>query len=187
MTTLASPSPLTQNPAQGMTWQFDAIYEQFRERIYRYIRHLVSNQELAEDLTQDTFLRAFKALPRMSADLKLAAWLYRIATNVSYDALRRHRLIAWQPLETLEMELFGGEGDDPQARCEQAELVRQALSHLPATYRQALLLYTEQGYTYAQIAQALGIAQSGVKMCLSRARRALRAHYAALQQELEVE
>lgn len=183
MTTLASACPSTENLAQGI-WQFDAIYEQFRERIYRYIRHLVNNQELAEDLTQDTFLRAFKALPRMSADLRLSAWLYRIATNVSYNALRRHRLIAWLPLEDLETELFGSEDDDPQVKYENAELVRQALLHLPATYRRALLLYTEHGYSYAQIAHTLGIAQSGVKMHLSRARHALREQYAALQQEV---
>lgn len=184
MTTRASASPSAE--PQGTAWQFDTIYEQFRERIYRYIRHLVSDPELAEDLTQDVFLRAFRALPRMSADSRLAPWLYRIATNVAYDALRRRRLITWQHLENLEAELLSsGEHDDPQAKyIGSSEFIRLALLRLPESYRHALLLYTTCGYSYAQIAQALGIAQSGVKMYISRARQHFRQHFLALQEEV---
>ena len=65
MTTIAPTRPRV----EGVSWDFEQIYEEYRERIYRYIRHLVTEQELAEDLVQETFTRAYKALPRMPGDL----------------------------------------------------------------------------------------------------------------------
>ena len=180
MTTLAPLRPL----AESASWDFAQVYEQYRERIYRYIRHLVSDQELAEDLVQETFTRAFKALPRMPDNLRMTPWLYRIATNACYDALRRRRLISWQPLDGLDYEQALGAGDDPQEEYGgKAELVRAALARMPVTYRQALLLREYEGYSLPEIALALGIAPSGVKMYLSRARGHFRHHYRELEQE----
>src|SRR6266516_3150243 len=113
------------------SWSFDQIYDEYKTPIYNYMYHLVGDREQADDLTQDTFLKAFRALPKMDANLKLSAWLYRIATNTAYDAL---------------------------------------------------LLYTQEGFSYSEIAQALNIAESGVKMYLSRARQSFREHYKALEQ-----
>jgi len=67
MMALAPPHPHTKASSRD----FEQVYEQHWERIYRYIRHLVSDQELAEDLTQETFTRAFKALTRMPEDLRM--------------------------------------------------------------------------------------------------------------------
>ena len=163
------------------TWSFERIYDEFKTPIYNYIYHLVGNREQADDLTQDTFLKAFKALPKMDASLKLSAWLYRIATNTAYDALRRRKLISWLPWQDLDHEPADLESADPQETIETTELVRQALGYMPQTYRAALLLYTQQGFSYAEIAQTLGIAESGVKMYLSRARQSFREHYRAAE------
>ncbi|MBA3824469.1 MAG: RNA polymerase sigma factor [Ktedonobacterales bacterium] len=159
------------------TWSFERIYDEFKTPIYNFIYHLVGNREQADDLTQDTFLKAFRALPKMDASLKLSAWLYRIATNTAYDALRRRKLIVWMPWQELDHEPADLESADPQETIETTELVRQALRLMPPTYRAALLLYTQQGFTYAEISQTLGIAESGVKMYLSRARHSFREHY----------
>ncbi|HKT38379.1 MAG TPA: sigma-70 family RNA polymerase sigma factor, partial [Ktedonobacterales bacterium] len=70
--------------------------EEYKDPITNFIYHLVNSRELAEDLAQDTFLKAFRALPRMDKSLKLSAWLYRIATNMAYDWLRRQWLSAFQ-------------------------------------------------------------------------------------------
>ena len=91
----------------GHSWPFERIYDEYKTPIYNYIYHLVGNREQADDLTQDTFLKAFKALPKMDASLKLSAWLYRIATNTAYDALRRRKLIAWMPWQDLDREPAG--------------------------------------------------------------------------------
>jgi len=163
------------------TWPFERIYEEFKTPIYNYIYHLVGNREQADDLTQDTFLKAFKALPKMDASLKLSAWLYRIATNTAYDALRRRKLIAWLPWQDLDHEPADVESADPQETIGTAELVRGALKRMPAQYRAALLLYTQEGFSYGEIAHTLNIAESGVKMYLSRARQSFREHFRALE------
>src|SRR5260370_37176428 len=162
------------------SWSFDRIYDEYKTPIYNYVYHLVGDREQADDLTQDTFLKAFRALPKMDANLKLAAWLYGIAANTAYDALRRRKLIAWLPWQDLDLELADDEGTDPQEIYITTELVRAALRSMPRQYRDALLLYTQKGYTYGEIARALNIAEGGVKMYLHRARGSVRAHYRAL-------
>ena len=161
---------------------FERIYDDYKTPIYNYIYHLVGNREQADDLTQDTFLKAFKALPKMDGSLKLSAWLYRIATNTAYDALRRRKLIAWLPWQDLDHEPADVESADPQETIGTSELVHAALKRMPKHYRAALLLYTQEGYSYAEIAKTLNIAESGVKMYLSRARHSFREHYRVLEQ-----
>lgn len=120
----------------------------------------------------------------MPADLRLSAWLYRIATNIAYDALHRRRLITWQPLDGLDYEPADGAEDDPQDDYSGTTgLVRAALARIPSPYRQTLLLREYEGYSLPEIAQALGIAQSGVKMYLSRAWSHFKQHYHTLEQE----
>ncbi len=178
--TRAHPQAATGVSAQA--WSFERIYDEFKTPIYNYIYHLVGNREQADDLTQDTFMKAFKALPKMDASLKLSAWLYRIATNTAYDALRRRKLIAWMPWQDLDHEPADVESADPQETIGTSELVKAALRRMPRHYRAALLLYTQEGFSYAEIASTLNIAESGVKMYLSRARHSFREHYRALEQ-----
>jgi RNA polymerase sigma-70 factor (ECF subfamily) len=163
-------------------WSFDRIYEDYYAQIYKYIFHLVGNREQADDLTQDTFFKAFRALPRMDANLKVSAWLYRIATNTAYDALRRRKLITWMPWQDLDHEPADSDSADPQEAIGTSELVHAALRRMPPHYCAALLLYMQQGLSYAEIAATLDIAESGVKMYLSRARHSFREHYKTLEQ-----
>lgn len=164
---------------------FEQAYERYHRQICQYIHHLVCDPELAEDLTQETFTRAFKALPRMQADLRISPWLYRIATNAAYDALRHRKLIAWLPLPDLDNESADMASADPQEIYGTTEFVRTALQRMPQRYRVALLLYTQEGLSYREIGQILHIAESGVKMFLSRARRHFKQHYQALEQGVE--
>src|SRR5579884_1114662 len=164
------------------TWSFEQIYDDYKTPIYNYVYHLVGNREQADDLTQDTFVKAFRALPRMDRSLKLSAWLYRIATNTAYDALRRRRLISWLPWQEMDRQPVGWDSGDPQDGIGTSDLVNAALRRMPRHYRAALLLYTQEGFSYAEIARTLNIAESGVKMYLSRARHSFREHYRALEQ-----
>ena len=175
-------TPAAEAASAELSWSFERIYDEYKTPIYNYIYHLVGNREQADDLTQDTFMKAFKALPKMDASLKLSAWLYRIATNTAYDALRRRKLIAWLPWQDLDHEPADVETADPQETVGTSDLVRAALQRMPKHYRSALILYTQEGFSYAEIARVLKIAESGVKMYLSRARHSFREHYRALEQ-----
>ena len=69
-------TPVAEVRSAEQAWSFERIYDEYKTPIYNYIYHLVGSREQADDLTQDTFLKAFKALPKMDANLKLSAWLY---------------------------------------------------------------------------------------------------------------
>jgi RNA polymerase sigma-70 factor, ECF subfamily len=160
---------------------FNAIYEEYRTPVFNYVYHLVGNRDEAADLTQDTFVKVYRALPSRT-DGSLSAWLYRIATNTAYDVLRRRKLIGWKPLQDLVQEPAAvGSADDPQETYGTVELVRAALRRMPQSYRAALLLYTQEGYSYSEVAKALNISEKGVKMYLSRSRQSFREHYQAVQ------
>jgi RNA polymerase sigma-70 factor (ECF subfamily) len=163
---------------------FEQIYQEWNQPIFLYILRLVGNREQAEDLTQETFLKAFRALPKTGAELKLAAWLYRIGTNTAYDALRRRKLLALLPWQDLDYELAAAEGQDPQLLCETRELVRATLQHMPRGYRAALLYYRVDGRSPSEIASLLGVAPSGIKTYLSRATASFLQHYTALGGEV---
>lgn len=172
---------VTSQGSSGSEWSFDRIYDEYRTPIFNFIYHLVGNRELAEDLTQDTFFKACKALSRMDANLKVSAWLYSIAKNTTFDTLRRRKIITWVQLPDNEHEPADADHTDPQTTIGTIELVRQTLEQMPKQYSLALQLYSQHGLSYSEIARILGIAESGVKMFLSRARHSFREYYLALE------
>jgi RNA polymerase sigma-70 factor (ECF subfamily) len=172
---------VTSEESAGSKRSFESIYEEYRTPIFNFIYHLVGSRELAEDLTQDTFYKACKALSRTDANLKLSAWLYSIAKNTTFDTLRRRKIITWVQLPDNDHEPADADHADPQHSIGTVELVRQTLEQMPKQYSLALLLYSQHGMTYSEIAKILSIADSGVKMFLSRARHSFREHYLALE------
>jgi RNA polymerase sigma-70 factor, ECF subfamily len=170
---------------QENVWSFDQLYDEYNTPIYRYIYHLIGDSEEAANLTQDTFLKALRALPKMGPSLKVSAWLYRIARNTAFDFLRRRRrrrqLIAWVSWQDQDYEPADSEKADPQTTYGTTEQVRAALLRMPQHYRAAFLLYNQEGLSYSEIAATLNIAESAVKMRMSRARQSFRDHYRSLE------
>lgn len=148
---------------------FVDLYNEYHQPIFGYLFRLLRDRERAEDVVQEAFTKAYRALPRLDGDANYRAWLYRIATNAAYDRLRRQRLIAWLPLRDSD--------DDPALHYDHADdsdtsiQVQEALDKLPVRYRVPLLLYCVDGLSTAEISEVLGITRSGVKMRLARARR----------------
>lgn len=164
---------------------FEMLYSTYYTAILRHIQHLVRESEQAEELTQETFLRAYKALPKLDTDAHLKPWLYRIATNAAYDVLRRRRLIAWQSLEACELVPESGRQDDPQLVYNgSSEAIRRALQRMRPRYRQALLLSFLYGYSHDSLAQQFHLKQpSNAKMLLTRARRSFKHCYETILHE----
>ena len=166
----------------GDALAFEAVFSQFRDPIYNYILRIMGNREDAYDLTQDTFLKAYRALPKTSPDLNLPAWLYRIATNTCRDELRRRKIIKWQPWETLTEMFFSKQvaDDNPEREALQKELrdkVQSVLSKLPYKHRLCLVLREYQGMSCDEIAQIMGLSRPAVKSLLFRAREGFRTAY----------
>lgn len=157
---------------RGDAAAFAEIFERYQHRIVNYIYGLVHDRELANDLAQESFLKAYRALPRMGNDLRLAPWLYRIAGNTAFSALRRRRLIRWLPLLNDGIMTPDIDGDVAEA-----EAVHRALAKLPAKYAAPLLLHSHEGLSCNEIAEILGISPGAVKTRLFRAREAFRVAY----------
>jgi RNA polymerase sigma-70 factor (ECF subfamily) len=157
---------------------FETIVREYQPRLYRFLYGLLGDAELARDLTQDTFLAAYRALPATGADLNLTGWLFQIARNNARSHWRR-RLPQWLP--------FGGgraPGDDPdpepavagpEGPVVERHLIAAALRHLPDTDRECLLLRAD-GFSYGEIAAIAGLSLPAVKGRIFRARRELRAY-----------
>jgi RNA polymerase sigma factor (sigma-70 family) len=155
---------------------FETIVERYRVALMRYVSRLLP-PERAEDVVQHSFVKAYEAIRRDGAELKLRPWLYRIAHNTALNALRDRGLRHAE----LDERLDGVER--PDQALERAQGLRDvlvAIQALPERQRDAILLRELEGRSYEEIAVALGVTGGAVRQLLNRARNSLRAAAAAL-------
>jgi len=157
-----------------------------REAIVRYVRGIVRNDAEAEDLTQETLLRAYNKLSTLEDPAKLVPWLYRIATNVTHDRFRqaayRHRPLSLEEDkgvegETASLRIVPDESlrlDKLMEQKEMSSCVKEYMEDLSDSYRAVILLHDVQGLTNPEIAEMLGVSLATVKIRLHRARTKLR-------------
>lgn len=155
----------------GDTDAFEALFYTHYDRVYGLLFRLVGNRGEAEDLTQEVFLKLYQEQERFHGDRQhnLGAWLYRVATNAGYNAIRGRRR-RWQRNTTLLADATD-EPVDPSATVAQQETqeaVRQTLGRLPQRDIQLLLL-RQMGLSYAELAHACGVAPGSVGTLLRRA------------------
>jgi RNA polymerase sigma-70 factor (ECF subfamily) len=179
-------------PAAPSQDSFEAIFERYQTPIYNYVLRMMGNPDDASDLTQEAFLKAYQALPKLSGEVNLGAWLYRIATNTCLDELRRRKIIRWQPWEAFVAAFHPRQvaSDDPERetlRLEDSARVQQVLNRLPPRYRTCLLLREYQDLSCEEIGVILGASRSAVKSLLFRAREEFRRLWLALEQEASSE
>lgn len=166
---------------------FDEIVARYKDGIYNYIWRMISSREDTEDLTQEVFVRAFKAIKTFRRESNLRTWLYRIATNLCVDRYRRAGLEKQYivPLEQKQQDEDGNPvafelpdaSRDPQRVFERTELqtqVHEAISRLPEKLRSAVLLFDLEGMTYEEIAETVGCPIGTVKSRIFNARVQLR-------------
>src|SRR5262245_39206110 len=147
----------------------ETLYAEHRRGVLAYLNRLMHDSATAEDLCQETFMRALQAWDRRDATRSAAAWLYRIARNAAYDELRRRRRITFLPLNDNSGQHLD-ERPAPEARLSEQEPVRRALAQLAPLYRQPLVLHSCDGYNVKEIGAVLGCSDSAIKARLHRAR-----------------
>jgi RNA polymerase sigma-70 factor (ECF subfamily) len=164
--------------------RFETLIERHHDEIYAYLWHLLNNDGRADpaveaaDLAQDVFVRAYKAYGRLRPDSNHRAWLYKIATNCAYTALRRGRRRASHSV-ALDDEARQIPAADPQPEAwavadEALEGVGQAIAGLPPKQRMAVVLRYVQELDYAAIAQALDCSQDSARANVYQALRRVR-------------
>jgi RNA polymerase sigma-70 factor (ECF subfamily) len=177
---------LVQRAKQGDVDAFARLAAQYKDKIYNYVARLCGDAPEAEDLTQEVFIRAFVAMRRFRGTATFQTWLYKIATNMALDALRRRRragppaVSLDAPIETdessLQRELADTSGDphETAAARELQHEVQQGISALSEKLRVVIVLFDIQGLSYEEIAEVLGVPLGTVKSRLFNARMALR-------------
>ncbi len=154
----------------GLDRSFERLYRRHSTHVYRYAYGMLQNSADAEDVTQTTFMNAFRALERGDDPRSPLNWLISIAHNV---CLQRFRTNSRRPQEVeLDYDVADAlveESDGPEA-----EDIKRALGHLAFNQRAAIVLREIEGRSYAEIAEVLGVSLSAVETLIFRARRALR-------------
>lgn len=166
---------------------FTILVERYHLGLYRFLARRLRNHELAEDLTQETFVDTFRHLGRCDPQRPFSAWLYGIA---------RHRLGTekrnWQVQRGISVELFSESTSesppvlwesDTSESCQEQGLINAIFAEMSVPLREVLLLNCEQGFTALEIAQTLGISQSAAERRVSRAKQQFREAYVRLNGE----
>ena len=154
------------------------IFQEDYQRIFRYITSMVRDTAEAEDLTQETFLRAYQRRDSLRDEGARTAWLYRIATHVCLDRLRQYARRSPKESEADLDEIDVAEPDTPSLqqtleRDEMSECVQRYLNRLSDSYRAVILLHDMHELTAPEIAHLLGESLATIKIRLHRARRKL--------------
>ena len=187
MTGTSPDSALAQEAAEGRESAFRELLERYERPVFSLVYRMVRERDLAEDLAQDAFIRAFRGIGTYKPEYKFSSWIFRIAHNVTIDHLRRKRL------DTISMEgsryagtdeerersrpVVASEDESPAEHVENQELggeIEEAIGKLRPHYRTAILLRHVEGRSYREIAEITDMPLGTVKTHIHRARAELR-------------
>lgn len=156
----------------------EELFAKHHNEIYAYLLRMLRDAELAADLTQDAFVKAYKAYDALQKPENARAWLYQIAHRVALDDLRRRRIVRFVPLV--------GEARSSAPSAEHLVMdarlsgdLQRALAKIPERQRHALLLAELHDMTGLELAAALGVSHVAARALLTRARESLRQALAA--------
>lgn len=164
----ATDEVLVRDAAAGRREAFEELVRRHSGRVYALALRICRNPDDAEDALQETFIAAYRALPRFDRRARVSTWLYRIATNKCYDVLARRR-------PTADSAALPEPADphDPFARSRREQLLSEALDGLPEQFREAALLCDVCGLTPAEAGAVIGVPEGTMKSRSFRARALL--------------
>jgi RNA polymerase sigma-70 factor (ECF subfamily) len=181
---------------------FELLLRKYRTPVVNFLYRMVRDAAAAEDLAQEVFLRVYRARGQYLPTAKFTTWMFRIATNLAFNALRdgRYRQLEVSIDRSAVDRLGDGESEQPALeiadrqpsieleliRRDRAELIRRAVESLPEKQRAAVLLHKYQEMDYDEIARVLGCSESALKSLLFRAYETLRAELAPLVEAAQV-
>ena len=150
------------------------LVRRYQDRVHRFVLRMVGSREEALELTQEAFIKAWQALPEWRPQAAFSTWLFRIASNLAMDALRRRKTVQFVPLdEEVEIAESAPAPDAQLLSKQRLRVLEQALAGLPAEQREVILLRDIEDMSYTEMAGALGINEGTVKSRLARGRAAL--------------
>ena len=169
---------------KGDQQAYTELLNKYRGAIFNLVFKMIKNREEAEDLVQETFVKAFSALPSFDEQYAFSTWLFKIATNNCIDYLRKKKLKTFsidKPTEAKEGEIKQTYKDaktpDPEVDTiekERSFIIEDAIKCLPAKYRDAIILRHKEDKSYEEISEILNLPIGTVKARIFRAREKLK-------------
>ncbi len=166
-------APASVRAAPDARARVEELFALHSTEIHTYLARMVRDTELAADLTQDTFVRAFRGLDSLEDPAKARPWLYSIANRLALDDLRRRRIVRFIP--------WTGESHGTAPSAERLVMdarlsgpLERALGRIPERQRSALLLAELHDLTGVELAESLGVSHVAARALLTRARESLR-------------
>lgn len=168
---VSSDAELIRSARQGDLRAFGALVERYQEKVVNVIYRLCGDPELAQDVSQEAFIRAWQKLPQYDIQRPFQNWLLRIAANIAISHLRQVKPTV--DIEKVQLESMHENPDILVEEKQRAAWVRQAILDLPVASRSVLVLREYEGFSYKEIADALQIPIGTVMSRLNYARTQL--------------
>jgi len=170
-------SRLARKVQGGDRQAFEVLLSRHERQIFSFIYHFFQNRALCEDLTQETFLRAYRFIGSFRPNEKLSTWLFSIAKNLCIDELRRLQKGATVDIDAVDPEVLvtdDGAGQNPLTAAMMAqdgEILRRAMGRLPDKYRTCIILFYFNEMSYEEISRVMNISLSNTKILLFRGKK----------------
>ncbi|MBR5528563.1 MAG: sigma-70 family RNA polymerase sigma factor [Clostridia bacterium] len=183
---MSADAVLVEKAVNGDPEAFGELVEKYSSFVYRTVFYDVKSREDAEDISQEVFIKAYKALASFRYDSEFSTWLYRICKNTVYDHIRKASREKTVPLTAISRDDEDSrEYDIPDTsgayepekvyiKKETADAVNEAISQLSEEHKNIIVMRDIEGMSYSAIADALSLEEGTVKSRLSRARAALK-------------
>ena len=177
-----SDTSLIEECRTGDVSAFDHLVERYRKQIYHLAYQITGNHEDADDISQESFIHAYKSIGRFGGRSRFSTWLRRIAINLSINHLKkesrhRHESSDEEILDSKDYSFISGQVENPLEVVEAKELaqrINEAMNSLPVAEKVVFILRVHQGLSYKEMAQTLGCPVGTIMSRLNRARRRLR-------------
>ena len=155
---------------------FESIYTEYFSRVYGFIYRMCRDDDLAEELTQETFFQAFKSFRRFRGDSELFTWLAAIAKFTFFNYLRKNKCAECVNIDLIADTLCDSDDADPELTAEKRETtdtIRRAIGRMPEKYRDVVMLRLYAELPFSEIAEALKITENSAKVLFHRAKKML--------------
>lgn len=169
---------------EGDISSFELLIESYQQKVYNIALRMLGSQEDASDVAQEVFIKIYKSISNFKEESSLSTWIYRIATNVCLDELRKRKKAKFVSIDTpvqledgevsMQMEDQGLQPDELVTQKELKEEVQKAISSLKDDHKIVIILRDINGYSYEEIADILGCTLGTVKSRINRARNSLK-------------
>jgi RNA polymerase sigma factor (sigma-70 family) len=177
--------PVVTHDQAGARTMVEQLFALHAFEIYAYLHRMLRDEELAADLTQETFVKAYRAFDTLADPARARAWLYQIASRTALDELRRRKIVRFIPW-TGETRGMADSAEDVALHGRLSPEMERALGAIPERQRMALILAEVQELTGVELAAALGVSHVAARALLTRARESLRQALAVTRAESAV-